>query len=100
MAYEVNLAENADRFEVYNEKTFDQARIDPNLVEAYIKNKLRNQLKTILEETAESEADEQIGALRYERGVNSRGDYRNGYRHRGAEYKHGHCGSEAAQGQI
>jgi len=69
MAYEVNLAENADQFEVYNEKTFDQARINPNLVEAYIKNKLRNQLKTILEETAESEADEQIGALRYERGV-------------------------------
>ena len=82
MAYEVNLAENADWFEVYNEKTFDQARIDPDLVEAYIKNKLRNQLKTILEETAESEADEQIGALRYERGVNSRGDYRNGYRNR------------------
>jgi putative transposase len=80
MSYEVNVIENADRFEVYNDKTFDQQRIDPYQVQAQIKNELRDQLKEMLEEIAEAEADEQIGALRYERGSIGRSDYRNGHR--------------------
>jgi len=84
MGYEVNVIENADCFEVYNDKSFDQQRIDPNQVQAQIKNKLRDQLKGMLEEIAEAEAeaDEQIGALRYERGSPDRSDYRNGHRWR------------------
>jgi len=82
MTYEVSVIENADRFEVYNDKTFDQKRTDPYQIETHIKNKLRYQLKEMLEEIAETEADQQIGALRYKRGVIGREDYRNGYRSR------------------
>lgn len=82
MAYEVSVIENAECFEVYNDEIFDRERIDPYQVQAHIKNELRHQLKEMLEEIAEAEADEQIGALRYERGVIGREDYRNGYRSR------------------
>lgn len=82
MAYKVNIMENADRFEVYNEKTLDRQRIDPYKIQANIKDQLKNTLKLMLEEIAEAEADEQIGASRYERGSLGRSDYRNGYRSR------------------
>ena len=80
MAYEVRVIENTNRFEVYNDRTFDQQRIDPYQIQAHIKNELRNKLKCMLEEIAEAETDEQIGAVRYERGSQGRSDYRNGHR--------------------
>lgn len=80
MVYGVNVIENADRFEVYNDKTFDSQRIDPYRIQAHIKNELRYKLKLMLEEIVEAEADDQIGALRYERGMVGRSDYRNGHR--------------------
>jgi hypothetical protein len=82
MAYEANVAENVDCLEVYPADEFDRARINPEQVEGHLKNRLRNELKVMLEEIAGSEADEQIGALRYERGIIGRADYRNGYRAR------------------
>jgi putative transposase len=82
MAYGVNIVENADRFEVYNDKTFDSPRIDPYQIQENIKNELRYKLKLMLEGIVEAEADEQIGALRYERGTSGRSDYRNGHRYR------------------
>lgn len=39
-------------------------------------------MKDLLEGVLEQEADEQLGAVKYERGVIGRQDYRNGYRHR------------------
>jgi transposase-like protein len=80
MVYEVNVIKNADRFEVYNENNFDSQRFDPYQIQAHIKNELRCKLKLMLEEIAEAEADDQIGALRYERGIVGRSDYRNGHR--------------------
>ena len=80
MAYEVNVIENAECFEVYNDENMDQKCIDPYQVQAHIKNKLRDHLKELLEEVVEAEADEQIGAVRYERGNLDRSDYRNGHR--------------------
>lgn len=80
MAYGVRVAENTECFEVYNEEGIDRQRIDPYRVQAQIKLDLRHQLKLMLEEIAEAEADEQIGAVRYERGSQAREDYRNGYR--------------------
>lgn len=82
MAYGVRVSENSECFEVYNEEGIDRARIDPHLVQNQIKLELRHHLKVMIEEIAEAEADEQIGALRYERGVISRADYRNGQRKR------------------
>ena len=80
MVYGVNVIENADRFEVYNDKTFDSQRLDPYRIQAHIKNELRYKLKLMLEEIVETEADSQIGASKYERGVIERSDYRNGHR--------------------
>ena len=82
MAYRVRVAENTECFEVHNEEGIDRGRIDPHLVQTQIKLDLRHQLKLMLEEIAEAEADEQIGAVRYERGAIGRADYRNGYRGR------------------
>jgi len=82
MAYGMRLAENTECFEVHNEEGIDRARIDPHLVQTQIKLELRHHLKVMIEEIAEAEADDQIGAVRYERGVISRADYRNGYRER------------------
>lgn len=83
MAYGVRLAENTECFEVYNEEEIDRGRIDPHLVQTQIKLELRHHLKVMIEEVAEAEADEQIGAVRYERGSPFRKDSRNGYRERG-----------------
>ncbi len=82
MAYGVRIAENTECFEVHNEEGIDRPRIDPHLVQTQIKLELRHHLKAMIEEIAEAEADEQIGAVRYKRGVISRTDYRNGYRER------------------
>lgn len=82
MAYAVNVAENVDWLEVYPEEIFDQPRVDPHVIESSLKNRMREELKAVLEATLECERDEQIQALRYERGVEDRLDYRNGYRER------------------
>lgn len=82
MAYAVNVAENVDWLEVYPEETFDQRRRDPHAVECWLKNKVRHELKQVLESALEWERDEQIQAVRYERGASDRRDYRNGYRQR------------------
>jgi transposase-like protein len=47
-----------------------------------LKNQVRYHLKGVLEKALEWERDQQIQALRYERGVMDRTDYRNGYRER------------------
>jgi len=83
MAYEVNVAENVDWLEVYpGEEPFDRPRSDAQTVESWLKNKVRYELKQILENVLEWERDEQVQACRYERGAFDRCDYRNGYRHR------------------
>ena len=82
MAYEVNVVENVEVLEVYSEDEFDSPRTDPNELTAWLKNKMRQEMKEILEKALEWEGDQQIGALRYERGVIERKDYRNGYRQR------------------
>lgn len=82
MAYGVRVSENSECFEVYNEEGIDRQRIDPHRVQTQIKLELRHHLKVMLEEIAEAEADEQIGAVRYERGALGRADYRNGHRER------------------
>jgi len=82
MAYAVRVAENAEWLEVIPEEAVDSPRIDYTVVEEELKNRLRQGMKDILEEALRGEADEQIGALRYERGIVGRQDYRNGYRSR------------------
>lgn len=82
MAYEARVAENVEWLEALPEKAIDRPRIDYTLVEEELKNRLRQEMKEVLEEALEHEADEQIGALKYERGVIGRQDYRNGYRSR------------------
>ncbi len=47
-----------------------------------MKNRIREMLKGMLERILEEDADEQVGAVRYERWVTGRKDYRNGYRRR------------------
>ena len=82
MAYPVNIAENIDWLEVYPQDVFDRARPDGQVVETWLKNKVRDELKQVLEDVLEWERDEQILACRYERGALDRRDYRNGYRER------------------
>jgi len=82
MAYAVNVAENIDWLEVYPEEAFDQPRCDPHSAQSWLKNKVRNELKQVLEGALEWERDAQIGAVPYERGCPARRDYRNGYRQR------------------
>lgn len=83
MAYTVNIAENVDGLEVYpGEAGFDRPCSDPDMVESWLKNKLRYELKEMLEDVLEWERDEQVQACRYERGALDRRDYRNGYRQR------------------
>lgn len=82
MAYEVRVIENVDRLEVYCGEPFDRGREDQDMIVEHLKNRIRHELKKILERVLEEEADEQIGAVRYERGVMGRKDYRNGYRKR------------------
>jgi transposase-like protein len=82
MAYEVSVAENIEWLEVCAEEDLDQPRLDPMVVETQLKNQMRQQMKEMLETALEWERDEQVQALRYERGVIGRQDYRNGYRAR------------------
>ncbi len=82
MAYTVNVAENVACWEVYPDETFDCGRPDPHVIESALKNRVREELKAVLEATLECERDAQIQALRYERGSLDRRDYRNGYRER------------------
>jgi len=82
MAYGVNVAENIACLEVYPADGFDQPRHNPEVVEGWLKNKLRHEMKALLEDVLEFECDEQIRAIRYERGALERQSYRNGYRQR------------------
>ena len=82
MTYAVNIAENADVFEVYNTKVFDQAPIDPNRAQALLKMELNHRVQTMLNQLLIREADCQLLARRYER-EETRRDYRNGYYPRG-----------------
>lgn len=82
MAHAVNVAENIDYLEVYPGEEWEQQGPEPHAVESLLKNKVRHELKLMLETALEWERDEQIQALRYERGAVDRRDYRNGYRYR------------------
>lgn len=82
MAYAVNVAENIDWLEVYDEDPFDQSRWDPEVVESSLKSRVRHEMKLLLETSLEWERDQHVQALRYERGAVDRRDYRNGYRTR------------------
>jgi len=82
MAHAFNVAENIDWLEVYPEDSFDQPRFDPHGAQEWLKNKVRDELRRVLEGALEWERDAQIGAVAYERGSGSRRDYRNGYRER------------------
>ncbi len=82
MACEVNVAENIDWLEVWGDENLDQDRDRPGVIMEQLKNQVRHHLKGVLETALEWERDEQIQALRYERGVEGRTDYRNGYRER------------------
>jgi len=82
MTHAVNIAENIDWLEVYPDEDCDREREDPGLIEEWVKNKVRHELKQTLDTALEWERDEQIQAIRYERGSASRQDYRNGYRAR------------------
>jgi len=82
MAYEVNVAENADVFEVYNTKVFDQAPIDPNQVQTLLKAEINHRVQTMLNQLLIREADSQLPVGRYER-RDERLGYRNGYYRRG-----------------
>ena len=82
MAHAVNVAENIDYLEVYPGEEWEQQGPEPHAVESLLKNKVRHELKRMLETALELELDEQIQALRYERGAVDRRDYRDGYRDR------------------
>jgi putative transposase len=82
MTYEVNVEENTQCWEVYPEDVFDRPREMARVVQEELKNRMRMAMKQVLESMLEADADQQIGAIRYERGVESRKDFRNGYRHR------------------
>lgn len=82
MAYPVRVAENVEWLEVYPEETIDRPRLDHTLIEEELKNRFRQELKELLEQVLEREADAQLGAVKYERGVAGRQDYRNGSRRR------------------
>lgn len=82
MTCEMRVTENVEWLEVEREDVFDRPREAMGVIQEQLKNRMRNELKGMLEEVLEAEADEQIGAIRYERGVLGRQDVRNGYRHR------------------
>jgi len=82
MAHAVNVAENIDWLEVYPDDAFDQPRCDAHAAQGWLKNKVRHELKQVLESALEWERDAQIGAVPYERDCTGRCDYRNGYRER------------------
>ncbi|MCK5528680.1 MAG: IS256 family transposase [Kiritimatiellae bacterium] len=82
MTYKVNIIENVDLLEADNDNIFDQKPTDIYQIQEHIKNQLKINIKVTLEKIAQQEADEQIGALRYERGSTTRIDSRNGTRNR------------------
>jgi transposase-like protein len=82
MTVAVNVTENVEWLEVEGREVFDQPREAIGIIQEQLKNRVRNELKRVLEQTLEAEADHQIGAIRYERGVLGRRDVRNGHRDR------------------
>lgn len=82
MAHAVNVAENAEVFEVYNAEVYDQAPLDPNQVQALLKLELNHRVQTMLNQLLIREADSQLPVGRYER-RDGRAGYRNGYYRRG-----------------
>lgn len=82
MTVAVNVAENVEWLEVEGSDIFDRPRELVDTVQEQLKNRVRAELKRILEQILDAEADVQIGAIRYERGVLSRRDVRNGHRER------------------
>jgi transposase-like protein len=82
MTYRLNLPENADVWELQPADPFDQARIDPARAQAFLKARLRQEAKAMLENILLTEAEEQLAAVEYERAPGVRLDVRNGYRTR------------------
>lgn len=82
MTVEVRVAENVDWLEVEDGEVFDQPVEAKEVIQEQLKNRVRDELKRVLEKVLETETDEQIGAIRYERGILGRQDVRNGYRDR------------------
>jgi len=102
MAYEINVAENAEVFEVYNTKVFDQAPIDPQQMQALLKAELNHRVQTMLNQLLIREVDDQLLARRYER-QDGRRDYRNGYYLRGLATSFGQfelCVPRARQARL
>ena len=79
MPHEVRIAENSDWFEVETWGGLDAPRVDPNLAQRHIKQKMKTYLEALLQEQLNWEAEEQLCAARFERSVPGRRDYRNGY---------------------
>ena len=82
MAHEISVSENIELVEVCNEWDLDQACLDRRDVEEQLKNRVQQQIRETMEMALEWERDEQVKAVRYERGNTGRTDYRNGYRTR------------------
>jgi len=82
MTVAIRVTENVEWLEVERQDVFDQPREAIGVIQEQLKNRVRDELKRILENVLETEADQQIGAIRYERGVLGRQDVRNGYRDR------------------
>lgn len=82
MTYRLNLPENADTWELLPADVYDQPRIDPGLAQAFLRARLQQEAKSVLENVLLSEAEEQLAAAQYERLPGVRVDVRNGYRTR------------------
>lgn len=82
MTVAVRVAENVDWLEVEAGDVFDRPKETVGAIQEQLKNRVREELKRVLEQILNAEADEQIGAVRYERGVLGRQDVRNGHRER------------------
>lgn len=82
LASEVSVAENIDQLEAHPDGRIDYPLGDTQVIEEWLKNRVRNELKQTLETALMWECDHHIQALRYERGAPERNDYRNGYRQR------------------
>lgn len=82
MTVAIRVAENVEWLEVEREDVFDRPSEAVGVIQEQLKNRIREELKRVLEQVLWAETDEQIGAIRYERGVLGRQDVRNGYRHR------------------
>ena len=82
MTVAVRVAENVDWLEVEAGDVFDRPKEAVGAIQEQLKNRVREELKRVLENILEAAADDQIGAIRYERGVLGRQDVRNGHRER------------------